>query len=61
MNEIEYHQRIQRYLELVELWNVCHSFIEIHDIHYRTKRVYNMPLTTEPKEVICAYIWSNQV
>ena len=51
-------QRIKRYEELIELWNVCPSFTEDHDVHYKTKRVDNMPLTTEPKEVIEQYLRS---
>ena len=51
-------QRIKRYYELIELWKVCPDFTEDHDVHYKTKRVYNMPLTTEPKEVILCYVRS---
>lgn len=61
MNEIEYSQRINRYLELIELWNVCQDFKEDHDVHYKTKRVCNMPLTTESKKVITSYIWSIKI
>lgn len=49
-------QRIKRYYELVELWKVCPSFTEDHDVHYKTKRVGQMPLTTEPKEVIEEFV-----
>lgn len=54
-------QRIHRYRELIELWQIDPKFTEDHDVHYKHKRVDGMPLTIEPKEVIEEYLRKNNL